>query len=89
MVIKRFGKIKLCSKPLKPSDSKAAPAKKADDDMDDLFGDDDAAPAPKVKVAIKKKKKEVIAMSLVMLEVKPLDSETSLDELAKRIFTLT
>ena len=25
-------------------------------------------------------------MSLVMLEVKPLDSETNLDDLAKRIF---
>jgi len=77
---------------LKPSDPKAAPAKaakKADDDMDDLFGDDDAEPAPK-KVEIKKKeKKKVIAMSLVMLEVKPLDSETNLDDLAEKIFTLT
>merc|ERR1711918_329849 len=35
----------------------------------------------------KKKKKEVIAMSLVMLEVKPLDDTTSLDDLAKRIFS--
>lgn len=77
---------------MKPSDPKAAPAKaakKADDDMDDLFGDDDAEPAPK-KVEIKKKeKKKVIAMSLVMLEVKPLDSETNLDDLAEKIFTLT
>ena len=77
---------------MKPSDPKVAPAKaakKADDDMDDLFGDDDAEPAPK-KVEIKKKeKKKVIAMSLVMLEVKPLDSETNLDDLATKIFTLT
>ena len=34
----------------------------------------------------KKKKKEVIAMSLVMLEVKPLDSETNLDDLAQKLF---
>lgn len=57
------------------------------DDMDDLFGDDDDTPAPKVKVEVKKKKKEVIAMSLVMLEVKPLDSDTNLDNLAKKIFS--
>ena len=57
----------------------------AADEFDDLFDGDDE-PAPKVKVEVKKKKKEVIAMSLVMLEVKPLDSETNLDELAKKIF---
>ena len=34
----------------------------------------------------KKKKKVIIAQSLVMFEVKPLDSETNLDDLAKRIF---
>ena len=61
--------------------------KKDDDlDMDDLFGGDDAAPAEAPKIEIKKKKKVVIAMSLVMLEVKPLDSETVLDDLAKKIF---
>ena len=69
-----------------PSAGAAKKAKKNDDiDEDDLFGDDDDAPAP-VKVEVKKKKKEVIAMSLVMLEVKPLDSETNLDDLAKKIF---
>ena len=71
-------------------------AKKADDDDMDLFGDDDeddgaaakaAAEAAKKAAAGKKKKKEVIAMSLVMLEVKPLDSETNLDDLAKKIFS--
>ena len=64
--------------------------------MDDLFGDDDeddgaaakaAAEAAKKAAEGKKKKKVVIAMSLVMLEVKPLDSETNLDDLAKRIFS--
>ena len=62
--------------------------------MDDLFGDDDdggeaakkAAAAAKEKAAGKKKKKEVIAMSLVMLEVKPLDDTIDLDALAKRVF---
>ena len=74
----------------------SAPAKKeekpADDDLD-LFGDDDdedaaaAAAAAKANAAkAKKPKKVVIAMSLVMLEVKPLDDTTDLDELAKYIF---
>jgi translation elongation factor EF-1beta len=62
--------------------------------MDDLFGDDneeDAEAAKAAAAAVKaaaagKKKKEVIAMSLVMLEVKPLDDTTSLDDLAKKIF---
>ena len=40
-----------------------------------------------MKVEVKKKKKEVIAMSLVMLEVKPLDSDTDLDKLANQCFT--
>ena len=70
--------------------AKKAAAKKDDDELD-LFGDDDeddgaaakaAAEAAKKAAAGKKKKKEVIAMSLVMLEVKPLDSETNLDDLA-------
>jgi elongation factor 1-delta len=77
----------------------AAPAKKAakkDDDDLDLFGDDDeddgaaakaAAQKAKKEAEGKKKKKVVVAMSLVMLEVKPLDSETNLDDLAKRIFS--
>lgn len=69
--------------------------KKEEDDFDDLFGDDDEADAEAAKKAAqaakeaakgKKKKKEVIAMSLVMLEVKPLDDKTNLDNLAKKIF---
>lgn len=62
-------------------------------DMDDLFGDDDGdaeaakKAAQEAKDKAKKKKKVVIAMSLVMLEVKPLDSETNLDDLAKKIFS--
>jgi elongation factor 1-beta len=73
---------------------KEAPKKKDDDvDMDDLFGDDDddgaaakaAAAAAKAAKDGKKKKKVVIAMSIVMLEVKPLDDTTDLDKLAAKI----
>lgn len=93
-VVRRFGYMK---KPFVDSApvAQAAPAKeekKADDDDDmDLFGSDEeddgaaakaAAEAAKKAAQGKKKKKEVIAMSLVMLEVKPLDSETNLDDLA-------
>ena len=62
-------------------------------DMDDLFGDDDPADAEAAKKAAEaakagakgKKKKVVIAMSLVLLEVKPLDDTTNLDDLAQKI----
>lgn len=63
--------------------------KEEDVEMDDLFaddGDDGAEAAKKAAAAAKdkgkKKKKEVIAMSLVMLEVKPLDDKTDLDKVA-------
>jgi hypothetical protein len=97
--VKCFGSIKLVSKAFKAFDPNAKPEEeivptKKDDDMDDLFGDDDgdaeaAAAAAKAakEQAAGKKKKEVIAMSLVMLEVKPLDDTTSLDDLAKKIFS--
>ena len=70
-------------------------AKKEEDDLDDLFGDDnedDAAAAKAAAAAAKekakgKKKKVVVAMSLVMLEVKPLDDTIDLDALANKIFT--
>jgi elongation factor 1-beta len=68
--------------------------KKADDDEMDLFGsdDDDGEAAKKAAQAVKdaskkKAKKVVIAMSLVMLEVKPVDDQTNLDDLAQRLFT--
>ena len=93
--IKAAGKVFLCAEALQPlgfvdekkgKQAETKKAKKDDDDLDDLFGDDDDAPAAKVKVEVKKPKKVVIAMSLVMLEVKPLDSDTNLDDLAKKIF---
>ena len=72
---------------------KAAAPKKEEDDLDDLFGDDDddaeaakAAAAAAKEAAKKKKKKEAVAMSLVMLEVKPMDDTINLDELAAKIF---
>ena len=66
--------------------------KKEEDDLDDLFGDDDDDGEAAKKIAEKakadkaKKKKVVIAMSLVMLEVKPLDDTINLDDLMQRIF---
>lgn len=71
----------------------AAPAKAeaADDDLD-LFGDDDgedgaaaAKAAAEAAKQAKKGKKQKAAMSLVLFEVKPLDSETNLDDMAQAI----
>lgn len=100
-VVNRMGAIKACAKALKPGGAgggaPAAKAEKKDDDMDDLFGDDDeadaeaakkAAAAAKEKAKGKKEKKPVIAQSLVMFEVKPLESDTDLDALAQRIFNI-
>lgn len=97
-VVSTSGCIKCCSKALKPTvpSGKPAPAKKAEDDELDLFGDDDEADVEAVKKAKeavkkqtkKKEKKPVIAQSLVMFEVKPADSETDLDKLAARIFKI-
>ena len=95
-VKKVAGAIKACAKSVKPLGAKEeAPAKveKKEDDLDDLFGDDDdadeaAAAAAAIKEKAKaKKKKEVIAMSLVMLEVKPMDDTVNLDDLAKKLFS--
>merc|ERR1711957_781768 len=64
---------------------KEAPKKK-DDDVDDAEAAKEAAAKAKA-AATKKPKKVVIAMSLIMLEVKPCSDETDLDALAKRIFS--
>lgn len=81
--------------PPKASGKVIKPKVEEDDDMD-LFGEDNedekaAAAEAKAKMAAaktekKKGKKQVIAQSLVMFEVKPLDDTTNLDDLAKRIF---
>ena len=79
--------------PAKGGKGKGKAAKKEEDDDLDLFGDEDegdAEAAKKAAAAAKekaqggaKKKKVVTAMSLVMLEVKPLDDTTNLDDLAQ------
>ena len=69
-------------------------AKKEEDDDLDLFGDDDEGDAEAAKKAAavakenaqKKKKKVAVAMSLVMLEVKPMDDTVDLNKLAAKIF---
>lgn len=75
-----------------PAKSKAAPAKSApvaddDDDDLDLFGDDDAPKKPVVApVKVEKKKKaEVIAKSSVVLDIKPWDDETNMEEMEKAV----
>lgn len=101
--MKAAGHIKVCENAILPvgavevKKTYAKKEEKKEDDLDDLFGDDDvdeeSAAATKkaaeiAKQASKKKvKKEVIAMSLVMLEVKPLDDTTNLDDLAKKLFS--
>lgn len=69
-----------------------------EDDLDDLFGDDDvedenaakeiAAKAKAKAAEAKKPKKVVIAQSLVLFEVKPLSDETDLDAMAKDILAI-
>ncbi|KAE9048704.1 hypothetical protein PR003_g350 [Phytophthora rubi] len=82
----------------------AAPAKKAakeedeDDDDDDLFGDDDeeedeaakaaAAKRAEAAKASKKEKKKPVERSQVVIEVKPWEAETDLEELAAKIKAL-
>merc|ERR1712048_634464 len=71
--------------PGKPTEAAAPKKMEEADDIDDLFGDDGGEPAPKVVVK-KKEKKKAVAMSIVFLEVKPLEKETDLDAVAKKIF---
>ncbi|KAE8912508.1 hypothetical protein PF005_g3678 [Phytophthora fragariae] len=82
---------------------KAAPAPKKveeedDDDDDDLFGDDDeeedvaakaaAAKRAEAAKASKKEKKKPVERSQVVIEVKPWEAETDLEELAAKIKAL-
>jgi translation elongation factor EF-1beta len=73
---------------------KDAGKKKEEVNEDDLFGDDSddgaaaAAIAAKAKAGKKKEKKPVIAQSLVMFEIKPLDSDTDLDAVAARVLKI-
>jgi len=100
--VNNMGSIKMAEKALKAFDPNAKVAaapkkatKAADDDDMDLFGDDnedDGAAAKAIADAAKKAKKPkkvVIAQSLVLFEVKPLDDTTNLDDLAVKILSLT
>lgn len=65
---------------------------KEEEEEFDVFGADDgaAAPAPKPKPVVaekKKEKKEVIAKSIVVFDVKVYEQETDLKVLANKIFT--
>lgn len=82
--------------PAKKVEAKKEAAKADDDDLD-LFGDDneeDAAAAKEVADKAKKakegkkEKKVVIAQSLVLFEIKPLDDTTDLDVLAARVLAI-
>jgi len=72
--------------------AKAAKAAKADDDID-LFGDDDdeeaAAEMAKLKASKEAEKKDkkpaVVGKTSVVLEVKPWESDTNLDEMEEKI----
>ena len=91
------------TKPTQAAPAKAASAKEEkptnDNDLN-LFGDDnqddnqdDIAAAKAVVDANKAKanakpKKEVIAQSLVLFEVKPLDDTTNLDDMAAKILAI-
>lgn len=57
-----------------------------DDDEDD--GEAAKAAAAAATASTKKVKKVVIAQSLVMFEIKPFDSDTNLDNLAKTILEI-
>ncbi|EGZ21426.1 hypothetical protein PHYSODRAFT_354390 [Phytophthora sojae] len=83
-----------------PAKKAAAPAKDEDDDDDDddLFGDDDdeddeaakalAAKRAEAAKAAKKEKKKPVERSQVVIEVKPWEAETDLEELAAKIKAL-
>lgn len=78
--------------PVKSKYKSTGKAKAEEDDDLDLFGDideEEAAAAKKIKEKAqeqKKKKPKPKAMSLVMLEVKPLDDTINLDTLAEKVF---
>ncbi|TDH69246.1 hypothetical protein CCR75_003959 [Bremia lactucae] len=84
----------------KEAPKKAIPTKveEDNDDDDDLFGDDDdeddeaakalAAKRAEAAKSAKKEKKKPIERSQVVIEVKPWEAETDLEELAKKIKAL-
>lgn len=78
--------------------STAGSKKEESDDDDDMFGDDDEEDEEEAKAAAKKRadaakatkvKKVVVERSQVVLEVKPWEAETNLEELAGKIKATT
>ncbi|KAI9907095.1 hypothetical protein PsorP6_016335 [Peronosclerospora sorghi] len=79
----------------KEAPKKVAPKKAEEDEDDDLFGDDDdeddeaakalAAKRAEAAKAAKKEKKKPVERSQVVIEVKPWEAETNLEELATKI----
>jgi len=100
-VVKPIQKAMIAFDPNPPKDAPKGEEKKEEkkdevavEDVElDLFGDDDedadaAKKAAEAAKASKKKKEKPPEMSLIVLEVKPLDDTTNLDDLAKRIFAI-
>lgn len=72
---------------LSPKVEPKTDTKKPDDDFE-LFGDDSAAPKTEVKKPEPKKKKEVVAKSMVIFDVKVYEQEQDLNELFKKVQTI-
>lgn len=73
---------------LSPKVEKKPETKKADDDFD-LFGADDAAPKVEVKKPEPpKKKKDVVAKSIICFDVKVFEQEQDLNALGKKILEI-
>lgn len=84
------------TKPTKPS-KPAAPAKPEEDDDVDLFASDEEEDAEAAKIREerlkaysekKSKKPELIAKSSIVLDVKPWDDETDMQEMEKHVRTI-
>lgn len=101
LIIKLENRVAVLEGGSKTSAPAAKPAPVEDDDDDvDLFGSDDedeAAKAEKERVTAerlkayaekKSKKPQVIAKTSVLLDVKPWDDETNMDEMIKNIKTI-
>jgi elongation factor 1-beta len=85
-------KVEAAPAPKKEEKKEVTPKPANDDDMD-LFGSDEddgaaAKAAAEAAKSTKKPKKVVIAQSLVLFEVKPLDDTTDIDKMAAAILAI-
>jgi len=77
-----------------PADKQAAKPTTADDDDVDLFGEDDEEESEQTKqrlaayAAKKATKPTIVAKSTIVLDVKPWDDETNMEELEKCVRTI-